>query len=264
MHPSSLVIPLVLGPLAVAGPGRRAPALLHVTRRDLVVGHRHGEDRLGDPLHSDVAPWRAGPRRKSEEIEMEADSEVLDPIAVKLPVGGVAVEVLDHELELPVKEGQLFELNAGPQREVGRPVVLLAVLEIEGGERPEPASEEGPGAPDLDPVLRGPGRQLARLAAEAIPAAAVDPERLAELVGELDVHGFVTQIDSVDAVAQEELVAEVGTLVEHADHRREVAQAVGDGYGDYVVRVDKVARGPVEIEDAENPHLKAELPRSRA
>ena len=41
---SSLVIlPLVLvvlGPLAVAGPGWRAPALLHVTRRDLVIGYR--------------------------------------------------------------------------------------------------------------------------------------------------------------------------------------------------------------------------------
>ena len=132
---------------------------------------------------------------------MEADSEVLDPIAVKLPVGGVAVEVLDHELDLPAEEGQLLELNAGPQREVGLPVVLLAVLDIEGGERPEPAIQEGPGAPDLDPGLRRSGRQLARLAAEAISAAAVDPERLGDLIGELDVHGFVTQIDSVNAVA---------------------------------------------------------------
>src|SRR5574341_172604 len=241
MHPSSLVIPLVLGPLVfgplfLASPRRRAPALLH---RRVIPGMAGQAQRLPSTRgccrfggSGGASSARAGPRPKSEEIEMEADSEVLDPIAVKLPVGGVAVEVLDHELEHPVKEGQLFELNAGPQREVGLPVVLLAVLEIEGGERPEPASEEGPGAPDLDPVLRGPGRQLARLAAEAIPAAAVDPERLAELVGELDVHGFVTQIDSVEAVAQEELVAEVGTLVENAEHRREVAKAVVDGYGD--------------------------------
>src|SRR3990172_5005942 len=54
-----VVLPLlVFGSLALSGPGpvRRA-TLLHVTRRDLVVGHRHGEDRLGYLLHGDERPW---------------------------------------------------------------------------------------------------------------------------------------------------------------------------------------------------------------
>src|SRR3990172_12658501 len=147
---------------------------------------------------------------------MDAEPEVLDLVAVKLPVGRVATEVLEHELELPVEEGHFLELDAAAKREVGIPVVLFAVLDIEGRHGPEGAIEEGPGAPDLDPGLHRPRRKLGRVVVEDVPTAAVDPEPLGGIVGELEVNGFETQVDSLDAVAQEELVAEVGALVEHA------------------------------------------------
>src|SRR4029450_13818648 len=48
------------------------------------------------------------------------------------------------------------------------------------------------------------------------------------LVCKREVHALVDQVDPLDPVGEQELIAEVRALVEHARHRREVACPVGE------------------------------------
>src|SRR5207249_2435831 len=86
----------------------------------------------------------------------------------------------------------------------------------------------------MSPASRLP---ILRILVEEVAGPSVDPHEIAEVVGELEVHRLVREVDAVGFRAQEELVAEVARLVEDAEHRREVRVAVREGEGDQIVGV---------------------------
>src|SRR4029450_4942486 len=154
-------------------------------------------------------PGPCGP----SEVEVGAQPEVLDLVLVELAVGRVAPEVFEQDLEVSRGE-HAVDLDAGPQREVGRPAVLLAVLNVGGEDRTPPPVARRPRADELQAVLDRPGIQAGGVAMEQVATASVDAERVAELVGDLQVHALDAQIDALGLRAEEELVAEVAGLVE--------------------------------------------------
>src|SRR6185503_8693579 len=100
---------------------------------------------------------------------------------------------LDQDLE--IARGQhAIHLDASPQREVERPAVLLAMLQIGGGDWPPADRAPRPRADELDAVLDGPRVQAGRLLIEQVAAARVETQGVAELPRDLEVDALVGEI----------------------------------------------------------------------
>src|SRR2546430_3347739 len=185
-----------------------------------------GEPWKGSPLPLPSAPSRsplpllwhsalsAFPRAfHRSEVEVGAEADVFDLALEELAVGRVAKEVLEEDLHL-ARGQHAVELHAGPHGEVHRPLVLLAVLEVDGGDRPPAGGARRPRARELRAVLERPRLDAGRIPIEEVAGAAVDPQGVVpELVGELAVDPLVAQVDAPGAGPEQELVAEVTRLM---------------------------------------------------
>src|SRR5256885_10441961 len=87
----------------------------------------------------------------ASEVEVGADADGLDLVLEELAVGGAAQEVLEQDLHL-ARGQHAVDLDAGPQREVAAPVVLLAMLHVDGGDRPPALATTRPRAGHLGAV----------------------------------------------------------------------------------------------------------------
>src|SRR6266705_2674213 len=80
------------------------------------------------------------------------------------------------------------------------------------GDRTPALVARGPRTRVLETVLDRPRLQILRILVEEVAGPSVDPHEIAEVVGELEVHRLVREVDAVGLRAQEELVAEVARL----------------------------------------------------
>src|SRR5205823_7697992 len=195
----------------------------------------------------------------ASEVEVGADADGLDLVLEELAVGGAAQEVLEQDLHL-ARGQHAVDLDAGPQREVAAPVVLLAMLHVDGGDRPPALATTRPRAGHLGAVLDRPRAQVRRVGVEDVAETGVEPQPVPEFVRHLGVDPLVAEVHALGLGAQEELVAEMARLVEDAQQRRQVVVAVAERDGHEVIGVDQVLREGVEIEDREDAGLDAELP----
>jgi hypothetical protein len=99
----------------------------------------------------------AGPRNPASEIEVRADPVILDALVEELPVRRFAVVVFDEELHVAADAERRVDLHAGARRDVGRPVLEFAGLQVEAGDRAQRAVEERPIGGLLAADLRHPG-----------------------------------------------------------------------------------------------------------
>src|SRR5215831_507743 len=157
----------------------------------------------------------------SSEVEVCAEAQVLNPVLVELPVRRMAVEVFEQELELP-GEQDAVDLDTGTGRDVGAPVVFLALLDVDGGDRPPARRASGPGARELQAVLNGPRMEARGVLAEEVAAAGVHAEQLKKVVGDLVIDALVAEVDSIGAGPEQELVPQMAALVKDAELHREV------------------------------------------
>src|SRR3989338_6316460 len=103
---------------------------------------------------------RGPPASTCSEIEMHPEADILDLLLVELPVGRIPIEIAHQQLEIPTQHPQALELHAGSHRQVCSPIILLMVLDIEGGDRSDPTPPEGLWAPELHASLGGPRLQV--------------------------------------------------------------------------------------------------------
>jgi hypothetical protein len=129
------------------------------------------------------------------------------------------MEVLDEQLQVPLEHAYVLELDAPAHRHVHVPLVLLARLQVHRRHRPHVAGRNRPRAAELHSALHGPRLEALGLLVEQVPAPAVDPQAPRQIVGELEVHALVGEIDALEARAEQQLVAQVRALVEDAPER---------------------------------------------
>src|SRR5207247_6964849 len=89
---------------------------------------------------------------RCSEVEVDAHAEIFDLLPEELAVGRAAQEVLEQDLHL-ARGQHAVDLDAGARREVAAPVVLLAVLDVDGGDRPPAGGATRPRARHLGTVL---------------------------------------------------------------------------------------------------------------
>ncbi len=140
-------------------------------------------------------------------------------------------------------------------------MVLFLLLDVDGGDGAPPRRARGPGARQLDAVLHPEPIEIRGRLAEQVAPARVRPDHVGELVGEPEVDRAVGVVDPVGLrLAQQELVAEVATLVEHAELGAEILVAKADRNPHHVVGVDEIERGRVDVEEREDTGLQTDLP----
>src|SRR5262245_7825288 len=200
---------------------------------------------------------------RSSEVEVCAEAEVLDPVLVELPIRRMAVEVFEQELEL-AGEQHAVDLDTGTGRDVGAPVGLLMLLDVDRGDGPPARRASGPWAIELQAVLDRPRVEAGRVLAEEPAAAAVHTSHLEHVVGQLEIDALVTEVDSIGAGPEQELVSQMAALMEDAQLRREIFPPEAQRQRDQVVGVHQVERGGIQVEDGEDTRLEAELPEGRA
>src|SRR5690606_5034210 len=122
----------------------------------------------------------------SIEIQVQADPEIFEVAVEELAVRVAAVVVLGGEFQLLAEDSGLTEPEAGAQREIRVPAVLLPELNVQRGDRPQQAPIPRV-ALILDAKLRHAGVQAVRFPVEQIAAATVDAPALAEIVGQEEV-----------------------------------------------------------------------------
>jgi hypothetical protein len=188
-----------------------------------------------------------------------ADAEVLDLVFEELPVGRMPAEVLEQELNLPRGQHPV-DLDSRPRGHVGAPPVLFALLDVHRRDGAPPRLARGPGARELDPVLHRPRTDIRGILVEEVAAARIQAEHILDVVGEQEIDLLVAEVDPVGLRPQEELVAEVTALVEHAKHRGEVVVADREREPDEIVGVDQVERARTEVEDRKDAGEQTDLP----
>src|SRR5262249_34168690 len=200
---------------------------------------------------------------RSSEVEVCADAEVLNPVRVELPVRRMAVEVFEQELEL-ASEQHAVDLDTGASRDVGAPVGLLMLLDVDRGDRPPARRASRPWAIELQAVLDRPRVEAGRVLAEEPAAAGVQTSHLEQVVGHLEIDALVAEVDSIGAGPEQELVSEMAALMEDAQLHREILPPEAQRQPDHVVGVHQVERGGVQVEDREDAGVEADLPERRA
>src|SRR5262245_6660126 len=114
---------------------------------------------------------------RSSEVEVCAEAEVLNPVLVELPVRRMAVEVFEQELEL-AGEQHAVDLDTGTGRDVGAPVVLLMLLDVDRGDGPPARRASGPWAIELQAVLDRPRGEARGILTEQPAGAGVQAEHV--------------------------------------------------------------------------------------
>jgi len=71
------------------------------------------------------------------EIDMQPESESLDPLAIELAVGMVPPTILQQQLHPPPASFGAGEFHAEPTGEIGVPTVCLLLSDIHGNDGPE-------------------------------------------------------------------------------------------------------------------------------
>src|SRR5499426_2377590 len=181
---------------------------------------------------------------RPSEVEVCAEAEVLNPVLVELPVRRMAVEVFEQELDFP-GEQHAVDLDTGTGRDVGAPVVLLMLLDIDRGDGPPARRASGPWAIELQAVLDRPRVEAGRLLAEEPAAAGVQTSHLEQVVGHLEIDALVAEVDSIGAGPEQELVSEMAALMEDAQLHRKILPPEAQRQPDHVVGVHQVDRGGV-------------------
>ncbi len=75
-------------------------------------------------------------------MEMHPEADILNLLLVELAIGGIPIEVVHQQLEIPAQHPQALELNARSRRYICSPPILLVVLHIEGGDRSDPTPQK--------------------------------------------------------------------------------------------------------------------------
>ena len=68
---------------------------------------------------------------------VRSNAEIVHPLPEKLARRGVSVKILNQELKIAAECPEVIQLNACPSGDVGIPVVLLMVLEVNRRDRPQ-------------------------------------------------------------------------------------------------------------------------------
>src|SRR5439155_22093490 len=111
--------------------------------------------------------WQSILPETVSEVEVRADAEVLHLVLVELAVGRMTAEVLEQDLELP-RQQHAVDLDPRARRHVGAPPVLLALLDVDRGDRAPPGLTRRPGARELDPVLHRQGIEARGILVEEV------------------------------------------------------------------------------------------------
>src|SRR3989344_3550201 len=188
------------------------------------------------------------------ETEVKPQTGVAQGFTVKLTMGRMTTEVLQHQA--PPPRSAAFELKAHLVGAAAAPTEFLGSAYIHSGDEVKLA-----GRAWLD-VLGASMHLLGgefRLRMHQIPATAVNAPPL-PFIGDESFQFLVTQVHPVDArIAENELIAEMRTLMIQPDQIRPRAAAVTDGQADPVIRIDEIARRRVEVEQREHRALDTDL-----
>jgi hypothetical protein len=61
---------------------------------------------------------------------VRTETEIVDPLPEKLPSGRVSVKIFYQEQEFPTKCLEMIQLHARPRGNIGVPVILFMVFDV--------------------------------------------------------------------------------------------------------------------------------------
>ena len=130
------------------------------------------------------------------EIEVHTDTVPGRSLSVELPIRGGAYVILCEELNLPVSDARIFELDACHDRVSDLPICAFVALEIPIRDRPKPTAEKRAGADEFYPPLRRPSSQILGEAMHDVSASSIHPQPREQLVGQFYVEFLIAEIDA--------------------------------------------------------------------